>query len=145
MAHFIRGFWGFTKMHALAMISSSSSAMFRSGLLLNGSSSSVMNQSLLQNRAYKGPYNSSQVGTSDQGRIGSEDSFSDTHQLNLANLLVLILNMQSALNGRQLETTSCCSKRFWMSCKYLGRMSGTWMRKAANEEVRNNLQKSTSS
>ena len=63
------GSWDFTKMHTLAMSSSSSSAMFRSRLFMNGSSSSVTNQSQSKNRAYEGPYSSSQVGTSNQGRI----------------------------------------------------------------------------
>ena len=146
MIHFARGSWDFTKMHMLVMSSSSSSAMFRSRLFLNGPSNSVTNQSPLQNEAYEGPYSSSQVGASDQGRIGSGGSFSDTHQLNSANLLVLILNVQSASTGRQLETISHCSKRFWISWRYLGRMSGTWMRRAVNEEEgANNPQKSTSS
>ena len=146
MIHFAGGSWDFTKMHTLAMSSSSSSAMFRSRLFLNGSSSSVTNQSQSQNGAYEGPYSSSQLGTSNQGRIGSGDSFSDTHQSNSANLLVLILNMQSASTRRLLGTTSHCFKIFWMSWRYLRRMSGTWMRRAVNEEEGgNNLQKSTSS
>jgi hypothetical protein len=144
--HFAGGSWDFTKMHALVTSSSSSSAMFRSRLFLNGPSNSVMNQSPLQNEAYEGPYSSSQVGASDQGRIGSGDSFSDTCQLSLENLLVFILNVQSASTGRWLETTSHCSKRFWISWRYLGRMSGTWMRRAVNEEEgTNDPQKSTSS
>lgn len=74
MIHFVGGFNGLTKMHAVDMNHSSSSVVFRRRLSLSGSRNLARNQNLLQNVAYEKQFNRSQVVMFDLARTGSEDS-----------------------------------------------------------------------
>jgi hypothetical protein len=134
MIHFVDGFNGLTKMHAVDMNHSSSSVVFRRRLSLSGSRNLARNQNLLQNVAYEKQFNRSQVVVFDLARTGSEDSLPGIQQLNSESLQVLIQSVQNASIGRMFEATLSCFRRFLTSCKYPGRMSGIWMKRVVKEE-----------
>ena len=134
-----------TRMHTWPTNHNNSSATFRNVLSLSGSSNSVTNQSPSPNEAYGGQYSSSPVVMSKQGRTGSRGSLSDILPLNLQSPVAWTRSVQSASIGNQFEITSPYSKRSLTSWRYLGKMSGIWMRKVVSVEGDGkDLQKSTS-
>jgi len=114
-------------------------------VILEWVSNSVMNRSPSPNKAYRGQYSSSPVVVSKQGRTGSRGSLSNILPLNLQSPVAWTWSVQNASTRNQFEITSPYSKRSSTSWRYLGKMSGIWMRKVVSMKGdRKDLQKSTS-
>ena len=145
MTPFIEGSNGSTRMRTRPTNHNNSSAMFRNVLSLSGPSNSVTKQNPSPNVAYGGQFNNSPVVMSEQGRTGSRGSLSDIRQSSLQNLVAWTRRVQSASIRNQFKITSPCLKRSLTSWRYLGKMSGIWMRKVVGMEGDGkDLQKSTS-
>ena len=134
ISHCETGLMDYTRVHAEPTSPNKASALYRNVLSSNGSMNSVIRAYLSANGRCERRSRTSQVVASSQASSGLPGSLLDTQVLSLENPQALIQNVPNVSITQQSPITSNFLKRFFKTLIFLGRMSGTWMRRVVNVE-----------